>query len=273
MGRLSSWQGGGVFLVCTASMNGSRERKEEYIQGAWKGQGGKRLTPYQTHTLQKSVAMNDDPFWKGYIELVDFLGECFGDNVEVVLHDLRDLEHSVIAISNGHITGRSVGAPLTMFAVNKIHNRKDGDTNRIMNYSGTAQNGNPMRSSSFFIRNAMDEIVGMLCINIDISEYQKAEETLRKLCFRDIPQKDEKTSSDALEYFPTSMSVMVGQALHEVLAEENIQVGRLKSAEKIRIVGSLQQKGLFQMKGAVSELAVQLQTSESTIYRYLKQQK
>ena len=39
--------------------------------------------------------------------------------------------------------------------------------------------------------------------------------------------------------------------------------------EKIRIVESLHHAGIFYMKGAVSEVAAQLGSSEATIYRYL----
>jgi len=46
-----------------------------------------------------------------YITLVDFLADFMGENTEVVLHDLTDWRHSIMAIRNGHITGRKVGAP------------------------------------------------------------------------------------------------------------------------------------------------------------------
>ena len=50
--------------------------------------------------------------------------------------------------------------------------------------------------------------------------------------------------------------------------------GRLLTMdEKIRIVEDLQQAGIFYMKGAVSEVAAQLGSSEATIYRYLSKLK
>ena len=48
---------------------------------------------------------------------------------------------------------------------------------------------------------------------------------------------------------------------------------RLTMDEKIRIVEDLQQAGIFYMKGAVSEVAAQLGSSEATIYRYLSKLK
>ena len=48
---------------------------------------------------------------------------------------------------------------------------------------------------------------------------------------------------------------------------------RLTMDEKIRIVDDLHQAGIFYMKGAVSEVAAQLGSSEATIYRYLSKLK
>ena len=50
---------------------------------------------------------------QAYVTLVDFLAEFMGENTEVVLHDMTDWHHSVIAIRNGHISGRKVGDPIT----------------------------------------------------------------------------------------------------------------------------------------------------------------
>ena len=43
-----------------------------------------------------------------YRQLVSFLGQVLGPDYEVVLSDL----HSILAISNGQVSGRSVGGPL-----------------------------------------------------------------------------------------------------------------------------------------------------------------
>ncbi|WP_238558869.1 helix-turn-helix domain-containing protein [Yersinia pestis] len=40
--------------------------------------------------------------------------------------------------------------------------------------------------------------------------------------------------------------------------------------EKKEIVKKLNEKGVFLLKGAVAEVAMRLETSEQTIYRYLK---
>lgn len=64
-----------------------------------------------------------------YVSLVDFLAEFMGENTEVVLHDMTDWHHSVVAIRNGYISGRKVGDPITEVSLrilkSQIHLKKD----------------------------------------------------------------------------------------------------------------------------------------------------
>ena len=47
-----------------------------------------------------------------YKTTVKFLGSVLGPDYEVVLQDLSNINHSVIAIENGHISGRTLAALL-----------------------------------------------------------------------------------------------------------------------------------------------------------------
>jgi predicted transcriptional regulator YheO len=44
--------------------------------------------------------------------LGDALGQTFGKNCEIVVHDFSSPESSIIAITNGSLTGRKVGDTL-----------------------------------------------------------------------------------------------------------------------------------------------------------------
>jgi predicted transcriptional regulator YheO len=206
--------------------------------------------------------------------LVDFIAECFGDNVEVVLHDLTDLQHSVVAIRNGHITGREIGSPLSEnvkiseFFVDKITTGSFIEKKRLMNYKGTTPTGKPLRCSSMFLFDESGEAIGLLCINIDLSEYKRAEEIIAKLSFIN-PPNTEDDETKWVKNHPASLNAMVSAALEEVLSGKSVPIDRLNSNEKMKIVEQLRNKGLFQIKGAVSEVAARLLISESTIYRYI----
>ena len=76
-----------------------------------------------------------------------------------------------------------------------------------------------------------------------------------------------------VENFVTSLPDAVQNAIAEVTGSAGLPPDRLTMEEKIRIVESLHHAGIFYMKGAVSEVAAQLGSSEATIYRYLSKLK
>ena len=78
---------------------------------------------------------------ESYRQIIHGLGEYLGSAYEIILHNLGSYDHSVIAIENGHYTGRKVGAPITNMALDmleSIRNNNSGDnisyftTNRIV---------------------------------------------------------------------------------------------------------------------------------------------
>lgn len=210
------------------------------------------------------------PFnWQPYIELVEFIGSAFSSNAEVVLHDFTDVEHSVIDIKNGQVTGRGIGAPLTMFARRQLKEYEGTQDPMIMNYRGTAANGNELRSSSLFIRDTDGHVVGMLCINIDVSQLSMAAEVLQQLAFTATDRSKAFDEPAAQERFPASVSDMVEETLQEILKNGAVEIDRMLASEKQRIVEELHAKGLFQIKGAVGDAAAALHVSEATVYRYL----
>ena len=50
-----------------------------------------------------------DTRMQALLPIVRGLAEMFGPDCEVVLHDVRRLPHSIVAIENGGVTGRTVG--------------------------------------------------------------------------------------------------------------------------------------------------------------------
>ena len=51
------------------------------------------------------------------IPIVKTIAQTFGRNCEIVLYDLSGLQHSIIAIENGHVAGRKIGDPITDFSL------------------------------------------------------------------------------------------------------------------------------------------------------------
>ena len=51
------------------------------------------------------------PILAPYVPIADLVAKTFGEDVEVVLHDLSDPQHSVVYVANNKVTGRQVGEP------------------------------------------------------------------------------------------------------------------------------------------------------------------
>ena len=68
-----------------------------------------------------------------YIPLVKFMGQVFGSDFEIILHDISQPDTSIIAIENAHISGRRIGDSLTDLARQFIADKKYLETDYIVN--------------------------------------------------------------------------------------------------------------------------------------------
>lgn len=220
------------------------------------------------------------PWVSAYAKLAEFLGRVLGPDYEVVLHDLSNPGKSIVAIANGQISGRTVGAPLTSMALQAIVNHSHETEDYRLNYAGLAS-GKLMRSSTLFIRDEAGAVVGVLCINFDDSRYKELSDRILKLRHPDIFVDsnfayDEAAGAlaavapgQASEQFPDSLASLTDEVLHHALDASPDAAGRLSRHRRHDIVKELDSKGFFRVRGAVKEVARRLGCSPATIYRYL----
>lgn len=103
--------------------------------------------------------MKPHPALEGLKQVVEGLVKAIGIPCEVVLHDLRDLSCSIIAIA-GDVTGRKVGGPMTDFGLRLLRSGRFEEN--LIAYPNTTSNGKPLRSSAIFVRDKAGEVVGVL---------------------------------------------------------------------------------------------------------------
>lgn len=204
---------------------------------------------------------------RSYLPLVDFLAEVAGPNTEVVLHDVRDREHSLVAIRGEQLSGREVGAPMTDFASHILKHGRHQGKNYITNYLGKAgSSGKFLKSSTFFIRDEAGEIVGMLGINTDLSAVSEVHRILGNMLAVD----ESATNGVSEREDGPSIKEMVYGVMEQVLNAYAVDPSRMTTEEKKEVVDALNERGVFLLKGIVAEVASRLEVSEQTIYRYLK---
>ncbi|MDD9301554.1 MAG: PAS domain-containing protein [Desulfobacter sp.] len=209
-----------------------------------------------------------------YIPIVKFLAEALGPQFEIVLHDLKNIDQSIVAIENNQISERVVGGPATDLLLKLLKKGSTTlDTDFITNYQGCSKNGKNVKGSTLLIKDDNNKVIGALCINLDISAFVQTRNELDKLI--NLPtggdrQKNVEPISEKLDH---SIEDLTSDAIKTILVETNIPPERMSLEEKMQIIKALNQKGIFLLKGAVSEIAKHLKTSEPTIYRYLNKLK
>ena len=73
----------------------------------------------------------NDQIFDHYIRVGEIVSEKFAPYLEVIIHDLRVPEHSIIAIFNSHITGRKIGDGTSDIGYKKLANELP---EKIVNY-------------------------------------------------------------------------------------------------------------------------------------------
>ena len=217
--------------------------------------------------LRQEVVMEktkDEEILSNYQKLIPFLAEFLGPGCEIVLHDTHTPDCSIIEIRNGYHTKRKVGDPLTDLAREMMESGVYKTHDYLSNYSGSGK-GKQFISSTYFIKNE-GRLIGMLCLNKDVGVVSELENVIQRM----IKQNNlEVKPSKYSEILDASVNTLLKQSVSDAIIQSGLDPVRMTTHEKIEVIRSMKQKGIFKMKGAVAESARQLDVSEPTIYRYL----
>jgi predicted transcriptional regulator YheO len=227
-----------------------------------------------------------------YLPLMDFLAELLGPRTEIVLHDTSDLSRSIVALTNGHVSGRSVGGPATDLVLKVLQNHEHDDRDYLANYLAESRTGGTFRSSTFFIRDAGGDVVGMLCLNIDDEPLTRARDLLAAITATTGLVKGadaggagagagggaaggagsgSASPAAVAERLSTNVDELALDGVARIVAAQGVEPHRMTPDEKVAAVRELERAGVFLLKGAVAQVADALHVSEPTVYRYVKQ--
>jgi predicted transcriptional regulator YheO len=200
-------------------------------------------------------------------ELLARVGEAVtatvGPSCEVVVHDLRTPEHTVVAIS-GNLTRRAIGAPVPDPEL--LPGNVDRFRDDLLLYSTFTPGGRELLSSTVWIRDETGHIVGALCINMDFANLRLA----RDLLDRAIADAPAPRASGSVTTFATSPEEFVAIALKELVSEIGRPLHQLDRDDKIRVIGELDKAGVFSLRRAADIVATELGVSRASVYTYLK---
>jgi len=211
---------------------------------------------------KKRARIADD--LKPYAAMVDFLGTVFGEDTEVVLDDVRDLNRSIVAIANSHLTGRALGGSATDLILSIFRNPELRARDWVTEYESRSRNGNLFRSHTYFIKGDDGEIIGMLSINTDMRRMLQARDLLTAMT-RMAPV-DDSGPSGRLDVTPREQT---DEAIEREVDAAGIHPSVMTPADKHRVIQRLFESGIFLMRGSVALTAQALLLSEPSIYRYV----
>jgi len=204
-----------------------------------------------------------------FISIADFLGKVLGSNTEIILHDLTNIENSVVHIINGHISNRKVGDSATDFMMEFLSTSKKENKQFFCKYTSKTTNGKLLYSSTYFIKNEDKKIVGALGLNSDYDKVKKSLSFLTSLLPNHI---DDKTMSlnNIKENLSSSSQEMTLDKIDTIIEQFDISANRMTKSEKTEVITALNDCGIFNLRGSVQEVAVKLYMSEPSVYRYIK---
>jgi len=204
------------------------------------------------------------------------IAEMFGKDCEVVIHDFSRPKNSVVFVVNGHVTGRSLGQPFNDLM--QILRSPLLKNDQLSNYYKTTKDGKTLKSSTALIKDKNGDIVGALCVNLDLRRMMEAQGFLSEMCktisFSDeaeIPMQNgsESHSFDNLDIHSEGVNRIMSSIISKVIADMQVPVNMMSREMKIEIVSFLYDKEVFSIKGAVEELAKQLGMSKYSVYNYI----
>ena len=192
--------------------------------------------------------------------IVHAVAASFGQSCEVILHDLRQPDSSVVEIA-GHLTARRVGAPVSEVNSWLLAHGQDvpEKTNKLIR---TAQ-GRILKSTLALLRGRDGKAFGAFCINIDVTELTSLARQIGELAGSAEPAQP-----------PAKIGDDMAHVVQTVISAEQTRLNRpldMKTrADRVIVLSALEQRGVLSLRRAVPRVAAYLAVSRATIYSYIR---
>ena len=198
------------------------------------------------------------------INMLTRVGEALcrtiGAQCEVVIHDLTDLEHSIVWIM-GSVTERKVGGCMTARGLSLVRSGKTADN---YNHTTLTRSGKMVRSSLIVMKD--DQVRPNVCveINFDTSPFVAFRRALETLA-------DPDEVYDFQNAFIDDAPQMLETMLQEAVDFIGIPTAQMNKADRLRVVQVLDDAGAFEFRKSILAVAGYLGVTRFTIHNYLNE--
>lgn len=192
----------------------------------------------------------------------------FGPSCEVVIHDLTtgDLEHTVVHVEHGAVSGRKVGDGPS-HVVLEARKATPPPAEDHLAYLTRTPGGKVLKSSTLYIRDGEGKVEAVFSINFDVSALLAAESAVRDLA---APREEAQGE-------PTRITKSVADLLDDLLRESAERIGKpvalMDREDKIRAIRFLSDAGALLITKAGDKIAKYFGISKFTLYSYLDENK
>lgn len=188
------------------------------------------------------------------------LSETFSPFCEVVVHDLSNPDHAILAIYN-NLSGREIGEPATELGLARI--ASPDFPGIISNYANAFSDGRPAKSTSVGIKNEEGNYIAALCLNVDISLFRGMQSALQQ--FTDV------SSETVVEHLEPNGSEAIRKHIDRFAARLATTPRALKAPERRFLMKELKESGLLDVKKSMDTIALHLGISRASAYLYAKE--
>jgi len=199
------------------------------------------------------------------LPIIRGLAQMFGPDCEVVLHDVSRLPHSIVAIENGGVSGRTVGDVPTDRMLRNLRSPDEADDVRLY---VSSHEGKILKSLAVTLRDEDGQPYGLLGLNYDVSEVVQAQRVLAD--FTAIGRLG-GGAPELGEIFAGDIRDVVAGMVTQTLGEIGKTPAAMTREEKMEVVKRLEERGAFLVKRSAEQVAEALDLSRYTIFAYLKE--
>lgn len=207
--------------------------------------------------------------------VVEGLQQIIGNDVEIVLHDLSKPGHSVVAIANGHITGRTIGSPIISgpfddLGLKKLMSGEAGEAGKpysiVSDYRTRSRIGHQLDSTSIILRDDKGEAYAAFCVNADHSRLRELDGVVKGLL-----ASIGGAAPEPVEPESASVDDLVQEIIQSGIAATEKPVAAMGREDKMEAVRHMNDRGLFLIRSSVDLAASHLGVTRFTVYNYLDQ--
>ena len=206
--------------------------------------------------------MLDDAVLNFLRHLAKGLADQFGPNCEVVIHDLSDnyKENSIVAIENGHVSNRKVGDGPSLAVLDALRNDPQNVEDHA-SYLTKTKDGRILKSTTIYIRNDEQKIIGVFSINYDITELIMIENAINPLVSVD--------SKEKASPIPQNVTDLLNDLIEESTRQVGNTVPLMTREDKIKAIKFLNDRGALLITKAGDKISKHFGISKYTLYSYI----